>query len=295
MDIKYIDAESGETCLEKVYGEGAVRWLYGSLTGEIANKIVTSKWVSKAYGALQSSAWSQTKVLPFIRNFNIKMEEFEMEPGRSPSSPYSSFNQFFIRKFKPGKRPFAQGHSFPAPCEARYFAWDKIDDSVSLPVKGKYLSARALLSNDKWAEAFHEGPGFVARLCPVDYHRFHYPDDGEVLDHYPVHGKLDSVNPLALRKNERMFMDNERYVSILESKHFGKLAYIEVGATCVGKIVQTGDLKSFKRGDEKGYFLFGGSTVIVLGEKGKINFTSSFLNNTNAGLETYFKLGTEIG
>jgi phosphatidylserine decarboxylase len=294
MEIKYIEADTGRECVEKVYGEGAVKWLYGSLTGEMANSLVTTKWASKIYGLMQSSPFSQKKVLPFIDKFQINMDEFEVEEGRNAMSPYSSFNNFFIRKFKPGKRVFAEGNIFPAPCEARYFAWDKIDENVSLPVKGKFLSARSLLGNDKWAEAFYEGPGFIARLCPVDYHRFHFPDDGVVLDHYPVHGKLDSVNPIALHKKGRILIDNERYVSILETKHFGKLAYIEVGATCVGKIVQTTRLKEFSRGEEKGYFLFGGSTVIVLGEKGKIPFHSSVLINTQKRVETYFKLGMQL-
>lgn len=294
MEIKYIDAESGREEVEKVYGEAAVRWLYGTLSGEIANNLVTSKWVSRVYGALQSSPVSRKKVLPFIEKFKINMSEFEFEEGRDSSSPYSSFNAFFIRKFKTGKRPFVEGKNFPAPCEARYYVWDKIDQSIKLPVKGKFLSARELLASEKWAKYFENGPGFIARLCPVDYHRFHYPDEGEVIDHFPVKGKLDSVNPLALQKKGQIFIENERYVSILDTKNFGKLAYIEVGATCVGKIVQTSSLTKFQRGEEKGYFLFGGSTVVVLGEPGKISFTSKFIQNTHHGIETYVKLGAQI-
>ena len=111
----------------------------------------------------------------------------------------------------------------------------------------------------------------IARLCPVDYHRYHYPDAGRTLAHYPVHGKFHSVNPAALRYSDAIFATNERYVSILDTENFGKLAYIEVGAMMVGKIVQTHPTdQPFRRGDEKGYFLFGASTVIVLGQPRRV-------------------------
>ncbi len=128
----------------------------------------------------------------------------------------------------------------------------------------------------------------------MDYHRFHYPDGGYTLDAFPVHGKLHSVNPIALKKRGSIFLENERRVSILETKSFGKLAYIEVGATMVGKIVQTHTGKSFQRGAEKGYFLFGGSTVIVIGEAGKWIPDQDLLENTSNNLETYIKLGSPI-
>ena len=295
MEIKYIEARTGQMKTEKVYGKGAVKWLYGTLSGQLANSFITSRLISRIYGKIQDSAWSRTKVVPFIENFNIDMSEFEKEEGCRQDEPFSSFNQFFIRKFKAGKRPFeADLKKMPAPCEARYFGWDSIGDDITLPVKGSFLKAKDLLGKGEWGEVFHEGPGFIARLCPVDYHRFHFPDTGSVTDHYRIKGPLDSVNPLALKKKGEIFIQNERYVSILETQNFGKLAYIEVGATCVGKIVQSTDLTAFKRGHEKGYFLFGGSTVIVLGEKGKFKLSESLVENTQKGIETYYRLGESL-
>jgi phosphatidylserine decarboxylase len=181
--------------------------------------------------------------------------------------------------------------------EARYFGFESMGENQKIPVKGKYLSADALLNNSKWASAFQNGPLLLARLCPVDYHRFHFPDAGKIVEDYRIHGLFHSVNPLALKANPEIFIQNERHVTILETENFGKLAYIEVGAICVGKIIQSKNLNpgvKFFKGEEKGYFLFGGSTVIVLGEKGKWIPSQDISRNTIDGIETYLHLGTPV-
>jgi len=183
----------------------------------------------------------------------------------------------------------------PAFAEARYTGHASITNETTFPVKGKYLTAEGLLGNADIARPFHEGPLMIARLCPVDYHRYHYPDSGKVLDHYPVKGRYDSVNPLALRLKPEIFIENERHVSLLQTEHFGKIAYIEVGAICVGKIVQSHRWnKPFMRGEEKGYFLFGGSTVVILGEKGAWRPSDDILEKSKQNIETYVQLGDEV-
>ncbi|MDC1174747.1 phosphatidylserine decarboxylase [Bacteriovoracaceae bacterium] len=296
MEIKYFNRGAKEMEVEKVYGDKAVRWLYESLSGKVASTFVTMPFVSKAYGMMQSSGLSKKKVAPFIDAFKIKIEEYLPEEGRTKEDPYSSFNEFFIRRFKDGAREFVKDcHILPAFSEARYFGYDRVTDDQVIPVKGKFLSSKELLRNEKWNSTFENGPLLLARLCPVDYHRYHYPDNGTTLDHYRIKGELHSVNPIALKKKPDIFVENERVVTILETENFGKLAYIEVGATCVGKIIQSHQDKDFQRGDEKGYFLFGGSTVIVLGEAGKWKPSSDILEYTQQGIETYLKLGEESG
>ncbi|MCP4914198.1 MAG: phosphatidylserine decarboxylase [Oligoflexia bacterium] len=296
MEIKYFNRGAKEYQIEKVYGDKAVKWLYDSLSGKVASSFVTMPFVSKFYGMLQSSGMSKSKVWPFINNFNIKIDEYLPEEGRSKEDPYSSFNQFFIRRFKDGARNFVEdSNKLPAFSEARYFGYESLKDEDTIPVKGKFLSSKELLKNSKWEETFKEGPLLLARLCPVDYHRYHYPDNGKTLDYYRVKGELHSVNPIALKKKPDIFAENERMVSILETENFGKLAYVEVGATMVGKIVQSHQGETFQRGDEKGYFLFGGSTVIVLGEKGKWKPSEDILKHTSEGVETYLQLGEESG
>lgn len=297
-EIKFFNRVTGRPEIEKVYGDWFINFLYCSVAGRRVGGIFTNKYFSRLYGSLQDLPTSGRKVRPFIEKFNINIDEYE--PGSLPAQDtrdsYRTFNEFFIRKFKMGARPFvSEPNRMPALAEARYVGFDAIDEKRLYPVKGHYLLAKDLIGNDQVAKIFEGGPLVIARLCPVDYHRYHYPDNGKVLDHFPVPGAYDSVNPLALKYKNQIFIQNERYVSILQTENFGRLAYIEVGAICVGKIVQSHPWKKpFARGEEKGYFLFGGSTVILLGEKGKWKPSSDITTNTANGIETYLHLGQEI-
>lgn len=296
MEIKYFNRELDSVETEKVYGDKAVRWLYESVPGKALSKLLIKRPLSVLYGMAQESSLSHRKVAPFIKDFNIKIDEYLPEEGREEKDPYSSFNSFFIRRFKEGARPIeSKENLMPAFCEARYFGYESLTAESKIPVKGDLLGGQALLNHEKWGRIFEGGPCLLARLCPVDYHRFHFPDNGQISEHYRVPGVLHSVNPLALRSNPDIFAINERQVTILETQNFGKLAYVEVGAICVGKIVQTRPMVgSFKRGEQKGYFLFGGSTVIVLGEPGKWKPDDVLLEKTKQGMEVYQKLGTRI-
>lgn len=297
-EIKFFNRVSGKQEIEKVYGDWFIKFLYTSFAGQKMGGLFTNKYFSQAYGAFQDLPMSHRKVRPFIEKFNIEIDDYEPGSLVAPDirDSYRNFNEFFIRKFKMGKRPFvSEAHRMPALAEARYVGFDAIDEKKLYPVKGQYLLAKDLVGNAQVAKMFEGGPLLIARLCPVDYHRYHYPDSGKVLDNFRVPGAYDSVNPLAIRYKNQIFIKNERHVSILQTENFGKLAYIEVGAICVGKIVQSHRWnKPFLRGEEKGYFLFGGSTVILLGEKGAWKPSQDILSNTNKGLETYLHLGQEI-
>ena len=293
--ILYVDLDSGEVEVENVYGGFWIRLLYGTGLGRLVSGAVAAPAVSRIYGRLQDRPSSRRKIRPFVERFGIAMDDFLVEEGRPPHDPYSSFNAFFTRRARPDARPVAEPPALPAPCDARYFGYAALDESVRVPVKGRFLAAPALLRNEAWSESFVGGPGFVARLCPVDYHRFHFPDDGEVLDSWRLPGALHSVNPWALAARADIFLRNERQVSILATANLGKLAFVEVGATFVGSIVQTHTGPRFSRGDEKGMFRFGGSSVVVLGEPGRWSVSPKVLENTANGLETYLKMGRALG
>ena len=280
---------------EKVYGDGAIRWFYGGPWGRPFWGIFTGKLFSRLYGILQDSPLSKKKIGPFRETFGVNLEDFAPEAGREEDDPYSSFNQFFIRRFREGRRPFVKGDTLAAFAEGRYLGHTRVDDSLRVPVKGVYLNPGRLLKKRQWEETFREGPILIARLCPVDYHRFHFPDGGRLLDHYPLGGGLHSVNPLALKRKADIFLANERQISILETSHFGVLALIEIGALGVGKIVQSAPSPRFERGEEKGYFLFGGSTIILLGERGRWRPSEDVLHHTGRGIETYIRLGDGVG
>ena len=216
------------------------------------------------------------------------MSEFEDEN-------YKTFNEFFIRKFKEGRRPFnSDSRYLCAPCEGRYHGIQHLTPETKVPVKGQFLSPLGLIGKYDLSEQFVGGPMIISRLAPIDYHRFHFPCDGKIIDKYDISGDLFSVNPLCLKWKQDTFLRNYRRIHILDTESFGKLAYIQVGAFCVGKIEQTHQGQLFNKGEEMGYFLFGGSTVIILGEPGKWTIDEDILLGTSEGSETFIKLGDRI-
>lgn len=297
-EIKYFNRSTQSIETELVYGDGAIRFVYDTPLGNLLAPVVASKFVSQLYGRYQDLTVSKNKVPPFVEKFNIDLSIYKAGsyPAEQKENSYKNFNEFFIRKFEDNQRSFIDDkNKMPAFSEARYFGHQAINDNVKIPVKGKLLNSKDLLGGSPWSDTFKGGPLLVARLCPVDYHRYHYPLSGTTLDNFPIKGQYHSVNPLALKSKPEIFLINERRASILETEHFGKLAYIEVGAAMVGKIIQSHDESiPHQQGDEKGYFLFGGSTVIVLGETGKWQPSDDIIENTNNGIETYLHLGEEV-
>ncbi len=275
---------------ELIFGEQIMRWFYENQFGnQIIDKVLSKKIFSQFYGSVKSSKRSSKDIPKFINQFQINMKEYE-------EGPFNSFNDFFIRKFKANMRPFSdKENQFSAPAEGRYLAFQSHNSKDKFPIKGQLLTAKALLQDEQKANLFEGGPVLIARLCPTDYHRFHYPDSGSTVERYTVSGKLHSVNPIALNTRPDIFITNERCISILKTEHFGYIAYIEVGAIFVGKIVQTtSEIDQYKKGQEKGYFLFGGSTVILLGEPGCFQISEDILANSKNGIETFVQLGDTI-
>lgn len=295
MVLRVYNRQTHNIEVEKVYGDKLVSGIYGTPIGRIFSHLLATSPLSILYGKWQDSQMSAKVIPSFVKDYNINLNDYLPEEGLTEANPYSTFNNFFIRKFKPEKRQFDKNNAIlPAFSEGRYFGHASQKKDLKLPVKGNFLNSKNLLESSTWEKTFLGGPVLISRLCPVDYHRFHFPDDGQVLDQYRIAGEYHSVNPLALKVKPDIFITNERSVSILDTANFGKLAYIEVGAMCVGKIVQSHRALDFKRGDEKGYFLFGGSTVIVLGEPGIWAPSSDIIENTQNGIEVLINLGQEV-
>ena len=288
--ISFWDSRTESLQTEAVFGGDALRWLYGTRAGKLlSSSLLNRPWFSRLYGSWQDTPWSARKIEHFVREYGIAMDDYE--PG-----PFRTFNEFFIRRFKPGRRPFTSDpQALPAFAEARYLSFDRLDPTERFPIKGIALNAAELLGSESQARPFAGGPAWIARLCPVDYHRYHYPDGGTTSSSYSLHGLLHSVSPIALRTKPDILITNERKVSILDTESLGRLAYVEVGAMSVGKIIQShSELIAFKKGLEKGYFLFGGSTVILLAEPGKWKLDPAALDRSREGLETFFPLGAQI-
>jgi phosphatidylserine decarboxylase len=289
LRIEIFNRATGQVETEQFYGELWLRLLYGSGPGRLlADQVLARRWPSRLGGALQSTRSSARQIGRFVDRFQIPLDEYE--PG-----PWRSFNEFFIRRFRPGARTFCtEPDRMPAFAEARYLAFEAVDPDADYPVKGRYLTPAALLADIEQAFRFDGGPLLLARLAPVDYHRFHFPDDGERVSDRRIPGRLHSVNPFALRRRTDILATNERRVSVLRTAHFGTLAMVEVGAMNVGRIVQTHHGREFGRGDEKGYFCFGASTILLFGEPRTWVPTDDLLEQTTQRRETLVRLGEPV-
>jgi phosphatidylserine decarboxylase len=288
--IQLWNRNAGRVETEQVYGDAWLRLLYGTAAGRrTAHHLLVGRLLSRLVGALQSTRASTRRIPAFVDTFDIPIEEFE-------DREWTSFNDFFIRRFKPGAREFCrEAECMPAFSEARYLAFERVGLEVTFPVKGRFLTPRAILADAPDATAFEHGPLLVARLAPVDYHRFHFPDDGTTVNEYRIAGRLHSVNPFALGARGDILATNERHVSILDTANFGRSAMVEVGAMNVGRIVQTHPAgQPFERGDEKGFFCFGASTILLFGETGQWVPSADLLEQTALGRETLVRLGDEV-
>jgi phosphatidylserine decarboxylase len=244
-------------------------------------------WLVAAY---QSTTRSARQIEPFIKKHRIDMTEFK-------PVVYRSFAEFFDREFRPGARPFPDAaDEMGAFAEARYFGWERLASNQEFPIKGHSLSAQRILGNDDQARPFIGGPIILARLSPMDYHHVHYPDDGTTLSQDQLGYRLWTVNWHALLNKHDILFSNERQINILETRNFGRLAFVEVGALSVGRIIQVHARSSpFQRGEEKSVFKFGGSAVVVFGEPGTWRPSDDLLEHTQEGVETLVRLGDPVG
>jgi len=287
--IEVINRLTGKIEQEEVYGGKAINWLYGgSLIGScFASLSAKLPFISAAYGKLMKQPSSKSKIAPFIRQF--KVDESEFLPAE-----FSSFNDFFIRKLKPEARPIALS-DFVCPADGRYRFFQNIRKSDGFYVKGQKFDLFELLRDSKLAEQYADGSMAIARLCPFDYHRFHFSHDAIPSKSELLNGYLYSVNPLALKKDITIFTQNKRKMTVCKSD-MGDSLYIEVGATNVGSIVETYTPElPVKKGDEKGYFEFGASSLILLFEPDMISFDSDLIELSKGGHEIRCLMGQSMG
>ena len=240
----------------------------------------------RLYALYENSRWSTREIEPFIRKHHIDLAEFEPVQWRS-------FAEFFDRRFRPGVRRFPSApEEMGAFAEARYFGWRKVTSDQKFPVKGHSLNPAQILGSAERARLFARGPVLLVRLAPVDYHHVHYFDDGKTLDHQRLGNRLWTVNWHALQSKPDILFANERNVNILETRNFGRLGFVEVGALSVGRIAQVHPVDlPFKRGEEKSVFRFGASAIVVFGEPGKWSPSADVLAHTNENVETLLRLG----
>jgi phosphatidylserine decarboxylase len=287
--IQYYERESGQIKTEKVAGEKWLVWLYYNPIGEATLwAFAKRKLVSSIYGKMMDRTSSAKKINPFIEDFDIDMSVAQKQE-------FSNFNDFFTRKLKDDARPIdISSNVVVSPADGKILAYADISNSYFI-IKGYRFDVSSFLDNPDQAQKYHDGALLIIRLAPVDYHRFHFPVSGNLSQNKKIEGDYYSVNPFALRKKAEILCLNKREYAIISNPLFGDVIMAEVGATMVGSIEQTFKGSFVNKGEEKGYFKFGGSTVVLLFEKSKIHIDEDLLINTAKGYETTVKMGERIG
>ncbi len=283
--IEYIDRATGEKVVESVMGDKALRFAYETLLGRTLWPVLFgSKRISALMGSRYNSPRSRRDIAKLASIPGCNAAEAE-----KPIAEYDSFNDFFTRRLKPGVRPIGDG--IVSPADGRLMLYLSADADKPFPLKDATRSLRTVFDGDAPAGLYDIA---VVRLAPVDYHRFHFPCDCRTPE--PPHvlpGKYHSVNPIALLHYPDVYADNERQIVACDAD-FGRFWLVDVGAFGVGTIVQTYSGETHAKGDEKGYFKFGGSTVIFIARANALAFDDDLVRNSAAGLETRVRYGERI-
>lgn len=278
---------------EQVYGEKWLRWSYETPLGRLAvGALLTRAVFSHWYGWRMNRRISAQRVLPFIDNYNLNVDEF----ARSPLE-FKNFNEFFYRALKKEARPIAPGDGTAVfAADGRHLVFTDIESSAGFYVKGAKFTLAKLFADEALAAEFAGGSMVISRLCPVDYHRFHFPVAGVPGAPRLINGLLYSVSPIALRRNVEYLVQNKRAVTLIEGTSFGRVAMFEVGATCVGTIKNVfAEGRPVAKGAEKGFFTFGGSCVITVFQRGRIRFDDDVVAQSARHIETYARMGDRLG
>jgi phosphatidylserine decarboxylase len=285
---------TGEREREVIAGEAFVRFLYESALGRLlADTVFKRRGFSRFYGFLQNLPVRTRRLKKFAAHLEIDLDE-----AVKPVEAFKTFNEFFSRALKPGARPIdLDPGKVISPCDARLLVIPFVTADSAAAVKGFTFDLETLLHDRDLAARFDGGAMFIYRLCPADYHRFHFPEDGLPGFAETLNGPLHSVNPISLGSGFKVLDTNLRHRTLLDTEdRLGTVAMIEVGAMCVGSVVQTFVPRvPNRRGDEKGLFLFGGSTVIVLYEPGRVKADEDLLEHSRLGVEAIVRLGTAVG
>jgi len=291
--IRVFDRKRGCFITEKVLGDRWMRLAYSPVYRPLTQWLFfRTGWASRLLGRYCDSTLSRRKIRPTIEKLDIDVSEFA-----DPVESFRTFNEFFVRRLRPDARPFDPDPGvLVSPADARTLVFPELAGGQALPVKGARITVAQLLGprGAEFAPRFAGGTAVVARLCPADYHRYHYPAAGRTVRQWRISGRYDSVNPLVLALGIPVFRENLREVTVLEFERFGLSAMLEVGAFGVAGIVQTHTDDEFRKMQEKGYFRFGGSTIILLFRSGVLRLDPDLIERSAENIETLLRAGESI-
>ncbi len=273
--------------MEKKNNKGGILgFLYNTTCGRILLRPLKARWLTYLSGVFLDLPISKPLIKPFVKNNNIDLSEYE-------SDNFKCFNDCFCRKIKSGFRPVDMRDSaLVSPCDGLLSAY-KISGEEVYPVKQSRYTLGGLLKNDSLAKEYNNGTILIFRLSVNHYHRYCYPASGIKGDNIYIKGAFHTVRPVALAAGP-VFCENAREYTVIDTKPFGKIVQMEVGAMLVGKIKNHRGVGKIKKGEEKGMFLYGGSTVILLLKENSIKIKEEYLENTQKGIETPVKQGETL-
>lgn len=298
--IRFYNRRTRELETERIYGEGWLRFAYENPAGRLFLWLLVKRaFFSHIYGWQMNKRVSAGKILPFIVKYDLDVSIF----AKSVYA-FKTFNEFFYRRLKAEARPIAEGDEVAVfPADGRHLVFPDVDAADGFYVKGAKFSLAELLGEGHLPEdqrvlarQFAGGAMVISRLCPVDYHRFHFPVSGAPTIPRLIDGWLYSVSPVALKRNLHYLVQNKRMLTLIETPAFGTVAMFEIGATNVGSIRQTHiPGRDVRKGDEKGLFAFGGSCVITVFQRGRIRFDPDLLGPSAEHMEVYARMGDRLG
>ncbi|KAI1366150.1 phosphatidylserine decarboxylase-domain-containing protein [Xylaria arbuscula] len=295
------DRLTGQINEEKmsVYVRLGIRLLYKGLKSkDMENKRIRKllKGLSIKQGKKYDDPASKSQIVPFIEFHRLDMSEVLL-----PVEAFKNFNEFFYRALKPEARPCSapdNSHILVSPADCRSVVFNSIDTATKIWIKGREFSVKRLLGDayPEDAARYENGSLGIFRLAPQDYHRFHIPVDGVLREPKLIEGEYYTVNPMAIRSALDVYGENVRVICPIDSEHHGRVMVICVGAMMVGSTVITRqEGEHVKRAEELGYFKFGGSTIVVLFEPGKMVYDDDLVDNSNGALETLIRAGMSVG
>ncbi len=293
MLIPYYDRHRKELMTEKVYANDFLSWSYNTQLGMLVTDLIfRQKIISRLYGWYHRQTWSRKRIKSFVKSMDINTNELVC-----PLEDYATFNDFFMREIDLSRRPICDHPNLCiAPVDGKILAYPRVDPNTTFRIKRSPFNLSSFLSDDKLAEKYAFGSMIISRLCLTDYHHFHFPDSGIPEKTLSIRGKYYAVGPYALDWLIPFYTENHRMLTLFDSDHFGQIAMVEIGAFTVGSIRQRYQPGvHVSRGAEKGGFELGGSTVVLLFQKGKIELDKDLCKNTQEEIETYVRLGESIG
>lgn len=281
--MKYYIRKTGE--LINIKDSKSLIFLYKTIPGRIILKLITKPIFSKPMEKLTKTKLSKIYIKKIIKNNNINIDDYE-------NKDYESFNDFFTRKVKKSKRnQKSTKKQLISPCDSKITIY-KIDDKLTINVKNSKYTIENLIK-EKIGKEFKNGICIVLRLSVEDYHRYHAFDNYEVIRNKKIKGLLHTVNPISY-ENYKVFTENQREVSLLKTENFKEVYQIEVGALNIGKIHNKKETK-YKKNDERGYFSFGGSTIILLFQNNILKIDKDIENWSKKNIEVKVEYGDVIG